>query len=42
MIPVAEALDRIFALLTPLPAETVPLRAACGRVLARDAVARRD
>lgn len=42
MISVAEALDRIFSLLTPLGSETVPLRAARGRVLASDAVARRD
>ena len=41
MISVAEALSRIFALLAPLPAETVALSAADGRVLAVDAVARR-
>lgn len=41
MIPVAEALARIFALLAPLPAETVPLAQAHRRVLAEDAVARR-
>ncbi|OSP56263.1 gephyrin-like molybdotransferase Glp [Pseudoruegeria sp. SK021] len=42
MIPVSEALDRIFALLQPLAAEPVALRNACGRVLAEDAVATRD
>ncbi len=41
MIPVAEALARIFALVSPLPAETVPLARAHGRVLAADVVARR-
>lgn len=34
MIPVAEALDKVLALVAPLPAETVPLRAGLGRVLA--------
>ena len=42
MISVAEALERIFALVPQMPAETVPLAEAGGRVLARDAVARRD
>ncbi|WP_424989690.1 gephyrin-like molybdotransferase Glp [Fluviibacterium sp. S390] len=42
MISVSEALTGIFDLLTPLPAETVSLRAASGRVLAEDAVAGRD
>ena len=42
MIPVAEALSHIFALMAPLGAEDVPIRAAGGRVLARDAVAGRD
>ena len=42
LIPVSEALARIFALLAPLPAELVPLSRARGRVLAADAVARRD
>lgn len=42
MISVSQALDSIFALLYPLEAETVPLRHALGRVLAEDAVARRD
>ena len=34
MITVSEALDRLFALVTPLPAEDVPLTQAAGRVLA--------
>lgn len=42
MISVAQALDQIFALLTPLAPETVLLRYASGRVLAADATARRD
>ncbi|QIE42613.1 molybdopterin molybdotransferase MoeA [Rhodobacteraceae bacterium SC52] len=42
MISVAQALDQIFALLTPLGSETVALRHASGRVLAADATARRD
>lgn len=42
MIPVEEALDRVLALARPLPAEPVALRHAAGRVLAADAVARRD
>ena len=40
MIPVAEAVARIAAAFSPLPAETVPLAAAHGRVLAADIVAR--
>ena len=40
MIPVAEAVARIVAAFSPLPAETVPLAAAHGRVLAADVVAR--
>lgn len=36
MISVAEALNQLFALMTPLPVKEVPLRAAAGRVLARD------
>ncbi len=40
MITVAEALARILALAEPLPAETVGLRHAGGRVLAEPAVAR--
>ncbi len=42
MISVAQALDTILALMSPLPAEAVDLRAACGRVLAEPATARRD
>jgi molybdopterin molybdotransferase len=42
MISVAEALERLFALVEPLEAERVPLREAAGRVLAADAVASRD
>jgi molybdopterin molybdotransferase len=42
MISVAEALERLFALVAPLEPETVPLRFAAGRVLAEDAVALRD
>jgi len=42
MIPVAEALDAVLALAAPLPPEDVPLRAAAGRVLARDVAARRS
>jgi molybdopterin molybdotransferase len=40
MISVAEAVARITAAFSPLPAETVPLGAAYGRVLAEDAIAR--
>lgn len=39
MISVAEALERIFTLVAPLPTQTVPLTSALGRVLAADAVA---
>ncbi|MFP4569063.1 gephyrin-like molybdotransferase Glp [Rhodosalinus sp.] len=42
MISVAEALERLFALVAPLEPETVPLRVAAGRVLAEDATALRD
>ncbi len=42
MIPVDEALARVLALATPLPTETVPLRAASGRILAAPATAHRD
>ncbi len=42
MIPVQEARDRILAALRPGGVELVPLRQAAGRVLARDAAARRD
>ena len=41
MIPVAEALERILALMAPVGSETVPLAQADGRVLAADAVAAR-
>lgn len=40
MITVDEALQRCFALVTALPAESVPLRQAAGRVLAQPATAR--
>ncbi len=40
MIPVEEAVARIRAAFAPLPAETVPLAAARGRVLAEDVAAR--
>lgn len=42
LISVEEALARVLALAAPLPRETVLLRQAAGRVLAEDAVARRD
>lgn len=42
MISVEEALQRIFALVTPLPSEDVALRAAAGRVMTAPAAARRD
>jgi molybdopterin molybdotransferase len=41
MISVSEALDRLFALVTPMPLETVPLAEAVGRVMAKDATATR-
>lgn len=41
MIPVAEALAHLFALADPMGTETVPLRAAAGRVLAQDVQASR-
>ena len=41
MIPVSEALERLFALVTPLGTETVPLAQADGRVMVTDAVAHR-
>ncbi|MGD9295338.1 MAG: molybdopterin molybdenumtransferase MoeA, partial [Roseobacter sp.] len=41
MISVAEALENLFNLVSPLESEIVPLRAAHGRVLAADAVAQR-
>ncbi len=42
MIPVDAALEQIFALVSPLNVETVPLGDAAGRVLARDVTAMRD
>jgi molybdopterin molybdotransferase len=42
MQTVAQALEMIFDLLTPVGSETVPLSQAAGRVLAQPAVARRD
>jgi len=41
VISVTEALGRLFALVTPTEAETVPLRAAAGRVLAAPVAAAR-
>ncbi|MCE6958174.1 molybdopterin molybdotransferase MoeA [Cereibacter sphaeroides] len=42
MIPVEEALARALALAAPLSVERVPLAEACGRVMAKPAVATRD
>jgi molybdopterin molybdotransferase len=42
MIPVREALDHLFALVSPLDIEQVPLAEAARRVLARDVKAVRD
>jgi molybdopterin molybdotransferase len=42
MLSVAEAHARLMRLFAPVGVEAVPLRAAAGRVLAEDAVARRD
>lgn len=42
MIPVSEALDQLFALVSPTDIEDVPLARAGGRVLARDVKAVRD
>lgn len=42
MIPVSEALDRLFALVTPLDTQEVALTAATGRVLRTPAIATRD
>jgi len=42
MIPVAEALDRLFALVAAPGVEVVPLVQAAGRVLAADAVSSRE
>ena len=39
LLSVAEALERVLALLSPVGAEAVPLARAAGRVLAEDAVA---
>jgi molybdopterin molybdotransferase len=39
LLPVAEALDRLLAGVDPLPAETLPLGAARGRILAADVTA---
>ena len=41
MISVQEALDKIFALLEPLDAESIELRKASGRVLAEAVIAAR-
>src|SRR5579875_3109601 len=41
MIPVAEAQQRLIAMIQPLGAEQVPLTEALGRVLAEDVIARR-
>ncbi|SFB80165.1 gephyrin-like molybdotransferase Glp [Tropicimonas isoalkanivorans] len=41
MIPVSEALEKIFALVAPVGTERVPLSKAAGRVLAEPVVARR-
>lgn len=40
LLPVAMALDRLLAGVVPLPAETIPIIAAHGRILAGDVVAR--
>lgn len=42
MIPVATALNHLFALVEPLAPETVPLTRAHGRILAQDLQARRN
>ncbi len=42
MIPVSEAIEKILALLSPLPGEQVALADAAGRILRKDAVARRS
>lgn len=41
MITVAQALEHLFSLTTPMDIEEIPLRAAAGRVLARDISAQR-
>jgi len=42
MITVDQALEHLFSLVAPVASEAVPLTQAAGRVLARDAQARRD
>lgn len=42
MITVDDALEQLFSLVAPLGQETAPLTQAAGRVLATDAIARRD
>ncbi|MFN4170820.1 MAG: gephyrin-like molybdotransferase Glp [Pseudorhodobacter sp.] len=42
MIPVEEALAKVFALVAPLPVEMLPLRSANGRMLAAPVMAVRD
>ena len=42
MISVETALEKLFELVKPMTAETVPIREANGRVLAKDVVASRD
>ncbi|MFV0490253.1 MAG: gephyrin-like molybdotransferase Glp [Pseudorhodobacter sp.] len=42
MISVEEALEKVFALASPLPVEDIPLAEAAGRVLAQPVAARRD
>mgnify|MGYP001796246654 CR=1 FL=1 len=42
LISVAEALDHVFDLLSPVDTETVPLAQAAGRILAEPVIARRD
>jgi len=42
MISVAQALDLVTGLFSPLEVETVPLREAAGRVLAENVIAKRD
>ncbi|WP_166415822.1 molybdopterin molybdotransferase MoeA [Cochlodiniinecator piscidefendens] len=42
MISVSEALDQVFALVSPLATETVPLTSANGRTLSKDVFAKRD
>ena len=41
LMPVAEALQRVLTNASPLPAETVPLNDALGRVLTEDVIALR-